>query len=62
MKRGQEGEGGGGERAVEREPMGDAPVTHDGLRGHVAEKMYIHPDTAKDTAADRRGRQGGGEG
>lgn len=55
MKRGK-GEG----RAVEsREPtMGDALVTHDGLRGHTAEKMYIHSDTAKDMAADRRGRKG----
>lgn len=38
--------------------MGDAPVTHDGLREHVAEKMYIHSDTAKDTAADRWGAKG----
>lgn len=47
-------------RVVEsREPaMGDALVTHDGLRGHIAEKMYIHSDTAKDMAADRRGERG----
>lgn len=53
MKRGDRG------RAVEsREPtMGDALVTHDGLRGHTAEKMYIHSDAAKDMVADR----GGGE-
>lgn len=38
--------------------MGDALVTHDGLRGHIAEKMYIHSDTAKDMAADRRGERG----
>jgi len=35
--------------------MEDALVTHDGLRGHIAEKMYIHSDTAKDMTADRRG-------
>lgn len=34
-------------------------VTHDGLHraGRTAEKMYIHSDTAKDTAADGRGRK-----
>jgi len=44
--------------------MEDALVTHDGLRGHIAEKMYIHSDTARDMTADRRGEAGGrgGEG
>jgi hypothetical protein len=38
--------------------MEDALLTHDGLRGHTAEKMYIHSDTAKDMAADRRSKRG----
>lgn len=38
--------------------MGDALVTHDGPRGQTAEKMYIRSDTAKDMAADRKGRKG----
>lgn len=50
-------------KAANTDWMEDAPVTHDGLRaGRTAEKMYIHSDTAKDTAADGRGRKKGREG
>lgn len=41
-----------------KQRMGDALVTHDGPRGHTAEKMYIRSDTAKDMAADRKGERG----